>query len=192
MAHNPAFGAGLNAYPQALAPYHNSTQYEIFQYPHNIVLNIWTELGLLGLIAFGLLAWLTWRSVTPTTKNSQQKTLLLAAFAALLTMTIHGLVDVPYFKNDLSVMVWILFAVLATTSHANKTTDVRTPQQNFSQHLPTLLPRSTHGQTGIRQTSGFNHIEIYPNTGTVESRVENLTANSVAFEKVVRPQSYNL
>ncbi|MFH1711871.1 MAG: O-antigen ligase family protein [Patescibacteria group bacterium] len=111
----PLFGAGLNAYPTVLKPYHDPKLYEIFQYPHNIFLNIWSELGLLGLIAFFWLAFLIIQTVRfSTTKQIKNSTTLkLAAFAALTTMAIHGLVDVPYFKNDLAVMTWILIAILS-------------------------------------------------------------------------------
>ena len=102
-------GAGLGGYPTALKPYHQATHLEIFQYPHNLLLNIWVELGVLGLIAFALLSWRVLRHVS-TTYNLQPPVLI--PFLALLQMTIHGLVDVPYFKNDLAVMTWILLAIL--------------------------------------------------------------------------------
>ncbi|NBS41523.1 O-antigen ligase family protein, partial [bacterium] len=54
LSDRPIFGAGLNGYQTALAPYHTHPEYEIFQYPHQIALNTWTELGLLGLVAFAL------------------------------------------------------------------------------------------------------------------------------------------
>ena len=100
LAEKPFLGAGLNGYPTALAPYHDATFYEIFQYPHNILLNTWSELGIIGIIAFLvgaiLLARTTWRR-----RNDM---LILAFSAALLTMMIHGLVDVPFFKNDLAIL----------------------------------------------------------------------------------------
>jgi hypothetical protein len=37
------------------------------------------------------------------------------------------------------------------------------------------------------QTSGFDHIEIFPASGTVESLAAALEAKGTAFEKVVRP-----
>lgn len=106
-------GAGLNGYPAAMEPYHEAEQYEIFQYPHTIVLNVWTELGLLGLVAFLVLAVAVVRAyrLRPTADN-------LPAFLALLAMSIHGLADVPYFKNDLAMMTWLLLAVVAATSYA--------------------------------------------------------------------------
>jgi len=112
---NPAFGAGLNAYPEALEPYHDSTLYEIFQYPHTLIFNIWTELGLLGIFAFAWLAWFVMEAAWKNRKNPE----VVAIFAALLAMTIHGLVDVPYFKNDLSVLTWILIAGIVLQTQKN-------------------------------------------------------------------------
>lgn len=109
LVQQPAFGAGLSGYPSALEPYHDPTLFEIFQYPHTILLNIWSELGLLGLVAFFWLAALTLK----TLRENKDDTLKLAAFSALAIMTIHGLVDVPYFKNDLAVMTWILIAIMS-------------------------------------------------------------------------------
>ncbi len=103
----PILGAGLAAYPTAILPYHKATWMEVFQYPHNILLNIWSETGLLGLIAFSCIL-ITWvrRGSGPRTTD-----LILPILTALL---VHGLVDVPYFKNDLAVAFWLF--VLITTS----------------------------------------------------------------------------
>lgn len=94
---NPVFGAGLAAYPQAILPYHTATWMEVFQYPHNILLNLWTETGIPGLIAFTVLmiAWV---------RNGKKEIVIPVAIAIL----VHGLVDVPYFKNDLAVAFFIL------------------------------------------------------------------------------------
>ncbi len=109
---HPGFSAGLNAYPETLEPYHDDTLYEIYQYPHTLIFNIWSELGLLGLAAF---IWLTWR-VGIRAWAYRKRPEVLAVFAALLAMAIHGLVDVPYFKNDLAVMTWVLIAMLVHAS----------------------------------------------------------------------------
>ena len=101
-------GAGLSGYPEAIRPYHRDLQYEIFQYPHNIFLNAWVELGIIGLISLigliGRIAQLAWRN--------RRDVFTLAATSGLLTMFLHGLVDVPYFKNDLAILTWLLVAVL--------------------------------------------------------------------------------
>lgn len=95
----PLFGAGLGAYPDVIKPYHHATWMEIFQYPHNILLNLWSEIGLLGILVFAwiMILWL-----------KRSGLIALPIMAALL---IHGLVDVPYFKNDLAILFWILMAV---------------------------------------------------------------------------------
>ncbi len=74
-------------------------------YPHNIFLNFWLELGFLGLISFCFILLLSFqKEKTPTA-------LSLAAGVFLMIMVIHGLVDVPYFKNDLAVMFWFIISI---------------------------------------------------------------------------------
>ncbi len=100
----PLFGAGLGGYPDGIKPYHKATWMEIFQYPHNILLNLWSEVGVLGVLAFTFIV-ATWIRVAWKT----ERYLLLPLIAIL----VHGLVDVPYFKNDLAMAFW-MFALLAT------------------------------------------------------------------------------
>jgi len=102
LGNHPIWGAGLSGYPTAVAPYHTAQGVEIFQYPHNLLLAIWSELGLVGIAGAALVAaWFLRRRRHPA---------ITAAFIAIL---VHGVVDVPYFKNDLSVMCWILIALVA-------------------------------------------------------------------------------
>lgn len=112
----PLFGAGLSGYPIIFAPYHQADWIEVFQYPHNIILNIWSELGLLGLIAFILLSYRIVRL------SNHQQLVSIAILAALIEMSIHGLVDVPYFKNDLAIMTWALVALLTLLPTVNDNT----------------------------------------------------------------------
>ncbi len=108
LADHPYLGVGLNGYPTALVPYHDASTYEIFQYPHTIVLNVWSELGVLGLIGFlGIVVFIfhyAWAN--------KKDPWVLACFAALLTMLIHGLVDVPFMKNDLALLAVLFFAAM--------------------------------------------------------------------------------
>jgi O-antigen ligase len=102
---HPIFGAGLAGFPATIAAYHKATWMEIFQYPHNIILNLWSETGLLGIAAF---AWILWTWIKQA--GARRLWLILPVVAAIL---VHGLVDVPYFKNDLAVTFWLL--ILLTT-----------------------------------------------------------------------------
>jgi putative inorganic carbon (hco3(-)) transporter len=109
----PIFGAGLSGFSAAVAPYWNATHIERYTYPHNILLNFWTETGLLGLAAFlwilfvaFTVSWQGWRRANP-----DWRPIHLGVFLALVAVVVHGLVDVPYFKNDLSLEFWTLVAV---------------------------------------------------------------------------------
>ncbi|MEK7072911.1 MAG: O-antigen ligase family protein [Patescibacteria group bacterium] len=103
----PLTGAGLAGYPIVMRAYHKATAIEIFQYPHQIVLNIWSELGLLGLVAFG------WILITffRLAGRDESRPYGQIAIAAMIALLVHGLVDVPYFKNDLAFLFWIIVAL---------------------------------------------------------------------------------
>lgn len=100
----PLFGAGLSGFPIRLEPYHHY-KIEIFQYPHQLFLNLWSETGVLGIIAFAwIIAVFVLRAV-PRIGSSASSRVALTMMAAIL---VHGLVDVPYFKNDLAFLFWIV------------------------------------------------------------------------------------
>ncbi|HNW55854.1 MAG TPA: O-antigen ligase family protein [bacterium] len=123
-------GAGLANYQTAVKPYHHEGIWiksankkakptwqplEIYLYPHNIFLNFWSELGLAGLLIF---LWLWIKAIAINLLNYwrfHQKNnwawLSWGLAGAWLATLIHGLVDVPYFKNDLAVMFWLGLAL---------------------------------------------------------------------------------
>jgi len=115
-------GAGLSGYPTLIEPYHSRPENEIFQYPHNVLLNTWVELGLLGIIAFLWIGILAAQTVIRSARGKEHLAIIgVASLAALSEMFIHGLVDVPYFKNDLSVMTWIFLGIiLLSCTHVAK------------------------------------------------------------------------
>jgi O-antigen ligase len=113
LQHHVLFGAGLSGFTAAIAPFWNPTHIDRFIYPHNIVLTFWSETGLLGLAAFAwimvaasLMAWRGWRVSEPRWRPFEVGVLL-----ALVAVLVHGLVDVPYFKNDLSLEFWALLGL---------------------------------------------------------------------------------
>ncbi len=142
-------GAGLANYQTALAPYHQEGIFvkdindpdwhrkvvwdkdyhkqawqpvEIYLYPHNILLNFWTEITILGALLF---LWLIARALFELIfllKNLRykQKSLALGVIGALIVIFVHGLVDVPYFKNDLAVLFWLIIAFAGIIKLRNK------------------------------------------------------------------------
>lgn len=105
---HPILGAGLANYQTAVRPWHILKWAEIYLYPHNVFITFWSETGLFGLFAF---IWLIILFFKKTTANYTR--LSKALIASMLIILIHGLVDVPYFKNDLSVIFWTLLGLAA-------------------------------------------------------------------------------
>ena len=135
-------GAGLANYQMAVAPHHqegifvrdyNDSDFqrkvvfnadyrrrvwqplEIYLYPHNIFLNFWSELGLAGMLLF---LWIivkyfiiSLKSVK-SIKSERERALILGLACAMIVIVVHGLVDAPYFKNDLAVLFWVLVGMM--------------------------------------------------------------------------------
>lgn len=117
----PITGAGLGGFPVAYQKYKLPQHIEFLQYPHNALLNVWTELGILGVIVssigiFGLAAAI-FRGIR---SRAPWAVPALIAWSVLL---IHGVLDVPYFKNDLAVMA-VLLAVLAVCGSTGENKNV--------------------------------------------------------------------
>ncbi len=143
-------GVGLSGYQKTVSPYHQEGIFfnesrdpdfrrkivifddrykaehwrpvEIYMYPHNIVLNFWVELGLLGVIAFfGLIIQFfyfsfkmigSWNMEYGNQSFRNNRILIIGLAFSMLEVLIHGTVDVPYFKNDLSFLFWLIFAMM--------------------------------------------------------------------------------
>ncbi|MCX6784400.1 MAG: O-antigen ligase family protein [Candidatus Komeilibacteria bacterium] len=105
---HPVLGVGLDNYQTAFTPYQKTTGIEIFKYPHNIFLNFWSELGLLGLISVLWLIISFFKTTLLSIFNNPNRLIYLGLLAGFITLLIHGLVDVPFFKNDLAVLWWLI------------------------------------------------------------------------------------
>lgn len=116
----PLLGAGLAGYPIAFAPYHEAGHIEIFQYPHNVILNFWSELGAAGVIVFLAIVIVFFRTTLALGRRRPEEKLWAAGLAAAMTaLLVHGLVDVPYLKNELAFQFWLIIA-FASSQAAEK------------------------------------------------------------------------
>jgi O-antigen ligase len=77
-------------------------------FPHNIFLDFWVETGLLGLVSFIGIAWF---GIYNGFKNLQD-IIKLGVALFLITMIVQGLIDNPYFKNDLAMVFWVILAMI--------------------------------------------------------------------------------
>ena len=107
MRDHPIFGTGLGGYHYLF----RGTIPEI--YPHNMWLTFWVEVGLLGMIAFAViffgLMYRGWRGFAHA--DGFYRALLWGVSGSLVLWLAHGLVDSPYWKNDMSAEFWILAAL---------------------------------------------------------------------------------
>lgn len=94
----------LNSYPEWAVPQ-----------PHNLFLAFWLQTGLIGLIGF---LWLLIRffktsfSCLLKNKNSYaDKLLLIILMAVMVCVLVHGITDTTYWKNDLSIVFWLVTAL---------------------------------------------------------------------------------
>jgi O-antigen ligase len=89
-------------------------------YPHNLWLAFWSELGLLGLFTFTLLfVALLWRSRQAlASARVEERPLVWGILVGLLMIGAHGVVDTPYWKNDLSLEFWLLAGLLVAATGA--------------------------------------------------------------------------
>lgn len=110
---HPVFGAGLSGYRHRLVPYHEATHIEIFMYPHSVLLNFLSETGLIGLTGFLWLLWIFFAKVIPLIRKDESW-LPATLCASMLAILIHGLVDVPYLKNDLAVLFLIIVGLVVS------------------------------------------------------------------------------
>ena len=115
LQHYPIFGAGLSGFAERIHPYWNPIGQPVqFIDPHNIVLNFWVETGVLGVVAA---VWLfvvafRWSWTGFHAAGGAWAALSLGLLLACVAFVVHGLVDVPYFKNDLSLEFWIVLGMI--------------------------------------------------------------------------------
>jgi O-antigen ligase len=112
LRHDPIFGSGLSGFKRAVEPYRDPGYGESLIYPHNIVLNFWVETGLVGLVAF---AWLLGVAVVQARRalalGPWPRALSVGLLGLVVAFVVHGLADVPYFKNDQALAFWAILGV---------------------------------------------------------------------------------
>lgn len=107
---NPLWGTGLGNFQSAIGE--ASTGHASFQsfalpfalHPHNLLLALYLNLGLAGLLAFLFIIYRVLKNLAAHPDGAT----LAAALTAILA---HGLFDTTYFKNDLSVVFWLIVAI---------------------------------------------------------------------------------
>jgi hypothetical protein len=129
---HPLLGIGLGQfelqYPLNAPEVLGHAPYEwVMIHPHNLILALWLNTGLLGLVSMSWLvgfvfvkhfrhesSWVPgfvqrlWKKITQKPSTQVQ----LMWLSMLVVILVHGLFDTPFFKNDLAYLWWLVLGLL--------------------------------------------------------------------------------
>ena len=110
---HPVFGVGLDnflyEYPQYIQP--DAWREPNLAHPHNIVLDFWVRLGVLGVVALGWLLIEFYRTGLRKLARAN-RALVLGLMASLTAALAHGMIDAAYFYVDLAFVFMLTFGVM--------------------------------------------------------------------------------
>jgi O-antigen ligase len=104
-AFRDAYPHYVNAHPQ-FYPYYVDLYNALW--PHQLYLAMWVESGLIALVGF-LVFLVRWGMRQMREYWTSPHWIVIASIAAMLAIFLHGWLDTPYFKNDLSILFWMIF-----------------------------------------------------------------------------------
>lgn len=106
------FGIGLGNF-QAKVQALSTVDYSFINFglpyalhPHNLLLAVWLNLGLAGIIVFLFIVGSFLKQIITSAPSITRA----SAGAAMTAILVHGLFDTTYFKNDLSAIFWLVLA----------------------------------------------------------------------------------
>ena len=79
---------------------------------HNSYLQIWIELGILGIISYVGIIFMSIKNVIKRISGEQQTNIYIPLFCALLAFTIHNLIDFTFFLPEVSWLWWVIIALI--------------------------------------------------------------------------------
>jgi O-antigen ligase len=135
LEHSPLTGLGANHYPIHITRYLTRPESKVawndktaqFQYPHrphNDYLQIWIELGPLGLISlislFVLISWTAWQGTTRLIASADHSrlALLMGCFASFVGFSIIMVFQFPFRMGTTAFFGWLAAGLIVTLSRA--------------------------------------------------------------------------
>jgi O-antigen ligase len=114
---HPIFGIGLDQFlNQYQGPYtdpgHQRERW--LSHPHNLILDCWLSLGIIGLLVAGWTMLRFVRGVRAVIGQADPRRAALgqAVLAGMTAVIVHGLIDNSYFLQDLALTFWLFCALL--------------------------------------------------------------------------------
>ena len=111
---NPVFGSGINTYDSLNKKIHPGR--EIYPYAHNCYLQMWAELGLIGLLAFLSFICVLFSKTFKFLKKSAENELrpfVVGISAGVMVLLISFIFDTHFYNSTLSVLFWASCGILA-------------------------------------------------------------------------------
>lgn len=114
---SPILGKGISGFDNNWDKFNSDPNLDHYNFPHNIFLNFWIDLGFLGLLGFSILIlWVVWQGII-----HRKNPLALSLLLFMAAVVVHGLIDIPYLKNDLALVFWMILAIsIISANRASK------------------------------------------------------------------------
>src|SRR3989344_6378288 len=113
IAESPVFGLGLTGFAQNWDRLNTDPNLDTHNFPHNIFLTLWLETSIIGLVGvIGLIGILIYRGLI---HRADLFKLGVALF--LIALLSQGMLDNPYFKNDLALVFWLVLSLSLSPIH---------------------------------------------------------------------------
>ena len=115
---HPVTGVGLDQFLYQYLPRYVSPEAwpeRFTSHPHNVLLDVWLSLGIIGVLIAALFAVL-WISRVRTALRVNDR-IALAAAGGIIAAFVHGLVDQTYFLPELAMSFWLLVLLLRSNEN---------------------------------------------------------------------------
>jgi O-antigen ligase len=116
IADHPWFGVGLDnflyQYPRYIQP--DARSEPDLSHPHDLVLDLWSRIGIFGLAAFVWIQVRFFRTTASVIRKTSgwERAAAVGLLASMIDCLVHGLVDNSYFLIDLSLTFWLTVALV--------------------------------------------------------------------------------
>ncbi|MBI5037474.1 MAG: O-antigen ligase family protein [Candidatus Kerfeldbacteria bacterium] len=113
---HPVLGTGLASFPVVYGDYKEASHTEFFPNPDHLWLSLWIEMGLAGVVIFCIMMVRFFQMIRRALRqaDAEVRSLAIGLMAAMIVLLVHGLLDTPYFKNDLAIQFWTLIGLAVT------------------------------------------------------------------------------
>ena len=114
-------GIGLGLFEQRYLEFANQIFHPpielIMLHSHNIFLQFWVNLGIVGVVGFAWLLVIWFKLIWSLVR--ERNMIAITIVAVMVALLAHGMLDMAYWKNDLSALFWVIF-ILGVMAHGQK------------------------------------------------------------------------